>query len=168
MPAQIFIPEEVAPFNWNDEEGEDSKELQLVAEEEAEDVATAAFLKAPIRRRRRWKLSHSSLESRSSGLFDSQEADSSDSPFKGSSDGSNSKDDEGVEEGEEDDDNDDDDEEEMEYLALDYPQKDSRDDTDAYAPRSPWVALCWTCCCFFLFLSFFIYYFFLAIFWLRL
>ena len=42
-----------------------------------------------------------------------------------------------MEEGEEDDDNDDDDDEEMEYLALDYPQKDSGDDTDAYAPRSP-------------------------------
>lgn len=32
---------------------------------------------------------------------------------------------------------DEDDEEEMEYLASNYPQEDSGDDIDAYAPRFP-------------------------------
>ena len=56
-----------------------------------------------------------------------------DSSSKGSSDDSNSRDDEGEEEEEKDDD---DEGKEMEYLAPDYPQEDSRDDTDAYVPRS--------------------------------
>jgi len=38
---------------------------------------------------------------------------------------------------EEEEDDDKEDEEEMEYLASDYPQEDSGDDSDAYAPRSP-------------------------------
>ena len=46
-----------------------------------------------------------------------------------------SGDDEGEEEEEEEEDEED--EEEMEYLALDYPQENSRDDLVAYAPRSP-------------------------------
>ena len=53
----------------------------------------------------------------------------------GSSDDSDSGHDKGEEEEEEEDD--DDDEEGMEYLALDYPEEDFGDDTDAYVPRSP-------------------------------
>ena len=104
----------------------------LRAEEEAEDVAIAAFLEAPTCRRRRRRLGCSSLGSSALGLSNSQEVDSSDISSKGFSDDSDSGDDKGEEEEEEDDD-----EEEMEYLALGYPQKDSVDDMDAYVPRSP-------------------------------
>ena len=129
LPPRIFIPEEVVPFNWNDEKGEDSEELRLAAE----DAVTTAFLRAPIHHKRRQRLGHSSSESSISRLSDSQEADSSDNSSKDSSDGSDSRDDEGEEEKKEGDDDD----EEMEYLPLDYPQEDSRDDTNAYAPMSP-------------------------------
>ena len=104
-------------------------------EEEAEDVATVAFLEAPIRRRKRQRLGPTSSESSTLGLSDSQEANFFDSSSKCSSDDSDSGDDEGEKEEEEEDD--DDDEEEMEYLAPDYLQEDSRDDMYAYAPRSP-------------------------------
>ena len=60
LPPQVFIPEEVAPFNWSDEEGEDSEDLWLRAEEEAEDAVTTAFLDAPTRCRRRQALGRSS------------------------------------------------------------------------------------------------------------
>ena len=117
---QIFILEEVAPFNWSDEEGKDSEEFQLRAEEEAKEAATAAFLKAPTRCRKRRKLGRLSLESSASGLFDSKEANSSYNSSKGFFDGSNLGDAKGGEEEKEDDD-DDEEEEEMEYLAPDYP-----------------------------------------------
>ena len=71
--------------------------------------------------------------SSTSGLSNSQEADSSDSSSKGYFDDSNSGDDES-EEKEKDDDDDDD---EMEYLAPNYLKEDSGDNMDAYAPRSP-------------------------------
>ena len=45
LPPQVFIPEEVAPFNWSDDEKEDSEELRLKAEE---DATTAAFMDSPI------------------------------------------------------------------------------------------------------------------------
>ena len=106
------------------------------AEEEAKEVATTAFLNVPAHRTRRRKLGWSSLESSASGLSDSKEVDSSNNSSKGSFDGSDLRDDEGKEEEEEKDD-DDDEGKEMEYLAPDYPQEDSRDDTDAYVPRSP-------------------------------
>ena len=114
---------------------ENSKELRLRAEEEAEEAVTAAFLDAPTQRRRRQRLGRSSLESSTLGFSDSKEANSSNSSSKGSSDGSDSGDDEGKEEEEEEDD--DNDEEEMEYVASNYPQENSGDDTNAYAPRSP-------------------------------
>ena len=104
------------------------------AEEEAKEVATTAFLNVPAHRRRRRKLGRLSLESSASGLSDSKEVDSSNNSSKGSFDGSDSRDDEGKEEEEEKDD--DDEGKEMEYLAPDYPQEDSRDDTNAYVPRS--------------------------------
>ena len=103
-------------------------------EEEAEDAATIAFLEAPICRRRRQRLGPTSSESSTSGLSDSQEAKFFDSSSKCSFDDFDSGDDEGEKEEEEDDN---DDEEEMEYLALDYLQEDSKDDMYAYAPRSP-------------------------------
>ena len=81
------------------------------------------------------KLGWSSSESSASRLSDSKEADSFNSSSEGSSNGSDSGDDEGEEKEEEEDD--DEDEEQMENLAPNYPQEDSRDDTDAYAPRSP-------------------------------
>ena len=133
FPPQVFILEEVAHFNWSDEEGEDSEELRLRTEEEAEEAATTGFLNAPACCRRRRRLGQSSSESSASGLSNSNEADSSDNSSEGSSNGSNLRDDEGEEEEEEDDDEG----EEMEYLAPDYPQEDFRDDTDAYAPKSP-------------------------------
>ena len=71
LPPQVFILEEVASFNRSDEEGEDSKDLRLKAEEEAEGAATTAFLDAPTHCRRRWRLGRSSLESNASGLFSS-------------------------------------------------------------------------------------------------
>ena len=129
LPPQIFIPKEVVPFNWSDEKGEDFEELRLVAE----DAVTTTFLRAPIRHKRRRRLGRSSSESSILGLSDSQKADSSDNSSKDSSDGSDSRDDEGEEEKKEGDDDD----EMMEYLPLDYPQEDSRDDTVAYAPMSP-------------------------------
>ena len=76
------------------------------------------------------------MESSTSGFSDSKEANSSDSSSGGSFDGSDSGDDEGKEEEEEEED-DHGDEEEMEYLALDYPQEDSGDDTDVEVPSSP-------------------------------
>ena len=105
------------------------------AEEEAKEVATTAFLNVPAHRRRRRKLGRSSLESSASGLSDSKEVDSSNNSSKGSFDGSDSRDDEGKEEevsGSRDDSRDD-----SRYLAPDYPQEYSRDDTDAYVSRSP-------------------------------
>ena len=68
-------------------------------------------------------------------LSDSHAADSSNSSSMGSFDDSDSGHDKGEKEEEEEDD--DDDEEGMEYLALDYPEEDFGDDTDAYVPRSP-------------------------------
>ena len=53
LPPQVFILEEVASFNRSDEEGEDSKDLRLKAEEEAEGAVTTAFLDAPTHCRRR-------------------------------------------------------------------------------------------------------------------
>ena len=103
------------------------------AKEEVEDAVAAAFLEAPIRRRRRRRLGRSNSKSSTLGLSDSQEADSSDRSFKGSSDDSNFGDEEGEKEEEEDDD---DEEEEMEYLPPGYLQENSGDDTDAYVPRS--------------------------------
>ena len=50
LPPQVFIPKEVTPFNWSDEEQKDSKELRLKAEEDAEDATTATFMDAFIRR----------------------------------------------------------------------------------------------------------------------
>ena len=58
--------------------------------------------------------------------------DPSNSEKSDSSNCFDSGDDEGEEEEEEEED-----EEEMEYLALDYPQEDSGNDTDAYVPWSP-------------------------------
>ena len=104
------------------------------AEEEAKEVATTTFLNVPAHHRRRRKLGRSSLKFSASGLSDSKEVDSSNNSSKGSFDGSDSRDDEGKEEEEEKDD--DDEGKEMEYLAPDYPQEDSRDDTNAYVPRS--------------------------------
>ena len=115
LPPQVFILEEVAPFDQSGGEKENSKELRLRAKEKAEEAATAAFLNAPTRRRRRQRFGQSSSESSALGLSTSNEADSSDN----SSDGSDLGDDEGEEEEEEEED--DDDEEEREYLALDYP-----------------------------------------------
>ena len=106
----------------------------MKAKEEAEDVATTAFLEAPIRHRRRQRLGRSSSESNASRLSNSQDAGSSDRSSKGSSDDSNLGDDDGEKKEEEDDD---DEEEEMEYLASSYLQEDSRDDMDANAPRYP-------------------------------
>ena len=120
LPPHVFIPKEVAPFDWSDEV-ENSKELRLRVEEEAEEAVTAAFLDAPTRRRRRQRLDRSSSVSSASGLSDSKEANSSNSSSKGSSDGSDSRHDEGKEEEEEEDDDDEEEEEEREYLALDYP-----------------------------------------------
>jgi len=84
----------------------------------AEEATIIAFLNALThhKRRRRQRVGRSSLESRASGLSDLG-------------------DDEGEEE--DDDDEEEEEEEEMEYLALNYPQEDSGDDTDAYAPRFP-------------------------------
>ena len=59
LPPQVFILEEVAPFNWSDEENEDSEELRLKAEEDAKEAALVAFIRAPSRRRRRRKPSQS-------------------------------------------------------------------------------------------------------------
>ena len=53
LPPQVFILNEVALFNWSDNEEEDSEELRLKAKEDVEDAATAALMDAPIRRRRR-------------------------------------------------------------------------------------------------------------------
>ena len=143
LTPQVFIPKEVAPFNWSDEEEENSKELRLKAEENTKEAATTVFMAAPIRHKRRQRLSQSSSKSSASGLFDSKESDSYNNPSKGFSEGSpddsDLRDGEGKEEEEEEED-DDDDEEEMEYSALDYPQKDSGDDTNAYTSWSPWVA----------------------------
>ena len=111
------------PFDWSNEEEQNSKEFWLKAKDDVEDAATAAFMDAPIRRKRRRRLARSSSESSVSGLFDFKESDSSDNPSRGSSDGSDS--------------GNDDDEEEMECQAPDYPQEDSGDDMDAYALRSP-------------------------------
>ena len=132
LPPQVFIPEEVASFNWSDKEQEDSEELQLKAEEDVEDAATAAFKDALIRRKRRWRPSQSGSKSSASEPSNSKESDSSNS----SSDGfSNSEDFEGEEEEEEEEEEDD--EKEMEYQALDYPREDSGDNSDTYAPQSP-------------------------------
>ena len=68
LPPQVFILEEVAPFDWSDEEEENSKELQLRAKDDAEDAATVAFMDAPTRCRRRQRLSQSSSESTTSRL----------------------------------------------------------------------------------------------------
>ena len=112
LPPQDFILKEVTPFNWSVDKEEDSKELQLKAEEDAEDTLTAAFMDAPIRRRRKQRPFQSSSESSASELFDPKESDSSDSPSEGFFDGSSDGFDSGEDEGEE---------EEMEYQALDYP-----------------------------------------------
>ena len=77
--------------------------------------------------KRRCRPSQSGSESSTSSPSDSEKSDSSDS--------SDSRDDETEEEEEEEED-----EEEMEYLALDYSQEDSGDDSDAYAPQSPLTA----------------------------
>ena len=132
---QVFIPKEVAPFNWSDEEEENLEELQLKAEENVKEAATAAFMAAPIRHKRRRRLSRSSSKSSASGLCDSKEPNSFNSPSEGSPNDSDLGDGEGNEEEEEEED--DDDEEEMEYPALDYPQQDSRADTNSYASWSP-------------------------------
>ena len=84
-------------------------------------------MNAPARHRRIRRLGQSSLESSALGLSDSNEVDSSNSSSKGSSNGSDSGDDKGKEKEEEEDD--DDEGEEMEYLAPNYPQEDSGDDT---------------------------------------
>ena len=94
-----------------------------------------AFMAAPIMRKRRRRISWSSLKSNASVLADFKESNSSDSSSKGSPNDSDSEDGEGEEDKEEEED--DDDEEEMEYPALDYPQQDSRDDTNSYASWSP-------------------------------
>ena len=104
----------------------------MKAKEETEDVATAAFLEAPTRHRRRRRLGRSSA----SRLYNSQKANSFDRSSKGSSNDSDLGDDDGGKKEEEEED-DDDEKEEMEYLAPSYLQEDSGDDTDAYAPRSP-------------------------------
>ena len=122
LPPQVFISKEVAFFDWRNEEEQNSEEFWLRAKDDVEDAATAAFMDAPIRRKRRRRLARSSSESSVSGLFDFKESDSSDSPSRGSSDGSDSGNDEGEQEEE---DEDDDDEEEMECQAPDYPQEDS-------------------------------------------
>ena len=92
-------------------------------------------MNAPACHRRRQRLGRSSSESSASGLSDSNEVDSSNSSFEGSSNGFDLGDDEGEEEEEEGDDDDEGDE--MEYLAPGYPQEDSGDDTNAYVPKSP-------------------------------
>ena len=107
----------------------------MKAEENVKEATTAAFMAAPIRRKRRRRLSRSSSKSSASGLCDSKEPNSFNSPSEGSPNDSDLGDGEGNEEEEEEED--DDDEEEMEYPALDYPQQDSRDDTNSYASWSP-------------------------------
>ena len=44
LPSQVFILEEVPPFNWSKDEEEDSEELWLQAEEEVEEVEYTAFM----------------------------------------------------------------------------------------------------------------------------
>ena len=106
LPPQVFILEEVAPFNWSDEEKEDSEELWLKDEEDAEEAVLVAFIRAPSRRRRRCRPSQSGSESSASDPSNSRELDSSD--------GFDLGEDEGEEEEEKE--KDDADEEEMECL----------------------------------------------------
>ena len=44
LPPQVFILGEVPPFNWSEDEEEDSEELWLRAEEEAEGAEYNAFM----------------------------------------------------------------------------------------------------------------------------
>ena len=80
-----------------------------------------AFMAAPIIRKRRRRISWSSLKSNASVLVDSKESNSSDSSSEGSPNDSDSEDGEGEEDKEEEED--DDDEEKMEYQASDYPKR---------------------------------------------
>ena len=118
----------------------------------------------PIWCKRRWRPSQSGLESNASEPSDSKKSDS----FDSSSDGSfNSGDVEDEEEEEEE--KEEEEKEEMEYQAPDYPWKDSGDDSDTYAPQSPWVAhhqICSSLSSFFIF--YFLLFFCLAIYWLKL
>ena len=82
---------------------------------------------APFRNRRRRSPSQLGQESSASNLSDSKDLDSAN--------GLDSGKDEGEEEDEEEEDDKDD--EEVEYLAPDYPQEESREDSDAYVPWSP-------------------------------
>ena len=94
-----------------------------------------AFMAAPIMRKRRRRISWSSLKSNASVLANSKESDSFNSSSEGSPNDSDSEDGEGEEDKEEEED--DDDEEKMEYQASDYPQEDSGDDSNAYVLRFP-------------------------------
>ena len=69
LPHQVFIPEEVAPFNWSDEEQEDLEELWLKVEEDVKDAVIVAFMDTPIKRRRRQRPSQSGSESSASSLL---------------------------------------------------------------------------------------------------
>ena len=102
QPPQVFIPKEVHPLDWNEDEGEDSEELQL----QAEKAEYNAFMASLFRHRP----SQLGSESNTSGPSNSKKSDSSND--------SNSGDDEGEEEEEEENEED---EEEMEYLTSDYP-----------------------------------------------
>ena len=82
----------------------------MKVEEDVEDAATAAFMDAPIWRKRRRRPSQSSLESNASEPFDSKKSDS----YDGSSNSGDVEEEEEEEEKEEE-------EEEMEYQAPDYP-----------------------------------------------
>ena len=111
FPPQVFLPQ-VQPWEGNEEEErEDFEELQLKAEEDAEDEAYNAFMGAVLKGRRRCRAFQAGFDSSTSA---SNESDS-DSEESDSSNDSKSRDDEGKDEEEEDE------EEEEEDMAPHYP-----------------------------------------------
>ena len=107
LPPQVFLPQEVRPWEGSEEEEEkDLEALQLKAEEDAEDASYDAFMGNVPRGRRRHKASQTSFNSSATASSDSD----SNSKELDSSDGLDSGDDEGEEE-----------EEEEEEVALGYP-----------------------------------------------
>ena len=122
FPLEVFLPNEVQPWEVNEEDEEvNSEELQLKAEKDAEDAAYDSFMVSSSRRKRRHRVfqegSNSSTSSKAKSDANSEESESSDN--------SDSGDDEG--------------EKVEEDMTLDYPQEDSASevDGDAYKPRSP-------------------------------